>query len=167
MTAPAGREYAGFVSRAAAFVVDVVLVTFLAAGALVGAQLLGNVFGTQAREFAHSLVRIFVIAMPALLALYNAAFWGLAGRTPGMALLGVRVVTTGGWDVSWLSSLIRAVVLAYFPIGALWSLIDRRHQAVHDKLARTTVVRVAPASVHTTALRGGPAGMQPSSSEPF
>jgi uncharacterized RDD family membrane protein YckC len=35
-------------------------------------------------------------------------------------------------------------VLAYFPIGALWCLVDRRHQAIHDKLARTAVVRTAP-----------------------
>jgi uncharacterized RDD family membrane protein YckC len=33
------------------------------------------------------------------------------------------------------------VVLGYLPVVALWMLVDRRHQGVHDKLARTVVVR--------------------------
>jgi uncharacterized RDD family membrane protein YckC len=41
-------------------------------------------------------------------------------------------------------------VLAYFPIGAVWALVDGRHQAIHDKLARTVVVRVP------TPARGSP-----------
>lgn len=54
-----------------------------------------------------------------------------------MAVLGVRVVATSGHRPSWLAALVRAVVLVYFPLGATWALVDRRHQAVHDKLART------------------------------
>jgi uncharacterized RDD family membrane protein YckC len=159
MTEPAHLEYAGFVSRAVAFLVDVFLVAVIATGGLVVVQLFGAVLGGQVQELLRGVVRGLVVALPALFALYNTAFWALAGRTPGMALVGVRVVTTGGRDVSWLSALIRAVVLGFFPIGALWCLIDRRHQAVHDKLARTTVVRVAPVPAHATVVRGGSAGM--------
>jgi uncharacterized RDD family membrane protein YckC len=40
-------------------------------------------------------------------------------------------------------------VLAFLPIGALWSVVDRRGQALHDKLARTLVVRTAPRQVRS------------------
>jgi uncharacterized RDD family membrane protein YckC len=69
-----------------------------------------------------------------------------------MALLGVRVVRVDGRPVGRLAALVRAVVLAYFPIGALWFLVDSRHQGLHDKLARTAVVRL-PNSATTPAAR--------------
>ncbi len=97
---------------------------------------------------------VLLAGLPALLVSYDVVFWGLTGRTPGMALLGVRVTSTAGRPVSWTAALIRAVVLAYFPIGSLWSIVDRRHQAVHDKLARTVVVR----TVDLPAARGAQIG---------
>ncbi len=166
MTEPARSQYGGFVSRAVALVVDAVVVAVVAAGALVFVQLMGTVFGAQTRDFARAVIQLSAIILPVLMILYDSAFWALAGRTPGMALVGVRVVTTGGREVSWLSSLIRAVVLVVFPVGALWSLVDRRHQAVHDKLARTTVVRLAPVPFQPVPLRGGSAGMQPARPRP-
>ena len=36
----------------------------------------------------------YLLVLPAMFALYNALFWALAGRTPGMAVLGLRVVGT-------------------------------------------------------------------------
>jgi uncharacterized RDD family membrane protein YckC len=147
MTEPAGaRGYAGFVSRTLAFLVDAVIVTVAVFGAEIGVVLVASVFGAQARDLAHAIVPVFLIALPGVLILYSTAFWALAGRTPGMALLGIRVVRTDGGPVRWGASLIRALVLVCFPVGALWSLVDRRHQAVHDKLARTAVVWVAARS---------------------
>lgn len=162
MTGPARREYAGAVSRILAFGVDAALVAAAAVAAVVVIVLIGSVIGTTAGKLARAVAPIFIIALPVLLAGYNAVFWGLAGRTPGMALLGIRVVTTRGRPVAWLSSLIRAVVLALFPIGFLWSLVDRRHQAIHDKLGRTTVVRLGPPARQGATGRNGP-----NSSAPF
>ncbi|GAA4736177.1 RDD family protein [Phytohabitans rumicis] len=142
MTAPAHREYAGVVSRAVAYVLDALLVTVATGGAVVVVVLVGAAVSTTAGDFAQTLVPLTLAALPAVLTLYDWCFWTLAGRTPGMALLGVRVVTVDGGRVSWLAALVRAVVLAYFPVGALWAVVDRRGQGVHDKLARTTVVRV-------------------------
>jgi len=142
MTDPDRREYAGPVSRTCAFLTDAAVVTLAATGATVVIVLTGYVVDPGMRDVARELPPILVLVLPALLAGYNAFFWTLAGRTPGMAVLGVRVVTTAGRPVSWLPSLVRALVLAYFPIGAVWCLVDRRRQALHDKLARTTVVRV-------------------------
>jgi len=148
MTRPAGREYAGIISRAAAYLIDALIVTVFAIGGLLVLVLIAAVVaGAPTRDFASAAVPIWAIALPAVLAVYNGVFWTLAGRTPGMALLGVRVVTVRGRPLSWPAALVRAVVLAYFPVGALWSLVDRRSQGVHDKLARTTVVRLGEPAV--------------------
>jgi uncharacterized RDD family membrane protein YckC len=149
------REYAGVVSRAGAFLADAALVTLVAFGAVAVVALVTLVVGAQGRHLARTMVSILAIALPALLAAYGGIFWALAGRTPGMALLGLRVVSTAGRRPRWLACVIRAVVLAYFPIGSLWCLVDRRHQAIHDKLARTTVVRTASAAGAGHAALGG------------
>jgi uncharacterized RDD family membrane protein YckC len=137
------REYAGVVSRAGAFLADAAVVVVVALGAVAVVALVTLVVGAQGRHLARTMASVLAVALPALLAAYAGVFWALAGRTPGMALLGLRVVSTAGRPAHWLPCAIRAVVLAYFPIGALWCVVDRRHQAVHDKLARTTVVRTA------------------------
>jgi len=134
-------DYAGPVSRAVAFTLDGLLVAGFAIGIALGAQLFAWIIGSDLRDLARAATPVLVATLPILLVTYDLVFWGLTGRTPGMALLGVRLTTTGGRRVSWLAALIRALVLGYFPPGALWCLVDGRHQAVHDKLARTVVVR--------------------------
>ena len=104
-----------------------------------------SVVGARAHALVVAVGAAYLLVLPILFALYCTVFWALAGRTPGMALLGVRVVATRGGRPSWPSALVRAVLLAYFPLGAAWALVDRRHQAVHDKVARTVVVRVLAA----------------------
>jgi len=137
---PLDDGYAGIVSRTVAFVVDAVVVTVVAAGTVAVVQLVASVAGADWR----GLARAAAPAVPAVFAAYNFVFWGLSGRTPGMALLGLRVTSTAGRPVRWIPALIRAVVLAYLPIGSVWCLVDRRRQAVHDKLAGTVVVRPSP-----------------------
>lgn len=167
MTTPADRGYAGAVSRTLAFGLDAALVATAATGAALAILLIGSVLGTSDRELARAVAPAFAAALPALLAVYNTVFWALAGRTPGMALLGIRVVATRDRPVSWLSALVRAVVLGYFPIGALWCLVDRRSQAVHDKLARTVVVRSGGRLAAGQPDQGGLGRNRPSSSAPF
>ncbi len=151
MTAPTGAGYAGVVSRTVAFGVDAVVITAVTIGVVAGIQLIVSVVSIDLHGLVEVTSPLLVAVLPALLAFYDFVFWGLAGRTPGMALLGVRVTTTTGRPVPWRSALIRAVVLGYFPIGSLWCLVDRRHQAVHDKLARTVVVRAVPQAVVATS----------------
>jgi uncharacterized RDD family membrane protein YckC len=145
MTGAATPEYAGPVSRTLAYGFDTVLVAVTFTGGVVVTGLIASVVGARAHALVVAAGAAYLLVLPILFAFYCTVFWALAGRTPGMALLGVRVVATRGGRPSWLSALVRAVVLAYFPLGAVWALVDRRHQAVHDKLARTTVVRVLSA----------------------
>ncbi len=133
--------YAGLVSRTLAYLIDTFSVAALAGAGVTALGMVASVIGAGATELAHLLVSSYLVFLPALLALYCTLFWGLAGRTPGMALLGVRVVRTDGTPVRWLAAMIRALLLAYFPIGALWLIVDRRHQGLPDKVAMTTVVR--------------------------
>jgi uncharacterized RDD family membrane protein YckC len=151
MTTSVRAEYAGPVSRTIAYVLDTVIVAVLFTGAATVAGLVASVVGARAHDLARAAASAYLLLLPATLAFYCMLFWALAGRTPGMALLGLRVVTTRSRSLPWLSAAVRAIVLAYFPIGALWALVDRRGQAVHDKLARTVVVRMPPAATARTA----------------
>ena len=151
MIDPVPSEYAGPVSRAIAYLLDALLVCVVFTGAAAVIRLLRSVIGGRVDDLAFTATSAYLV-LAALLALYDTLFWALAGRTPGMALLGVRVVATRHRSVSWVSALVRALVLAYFPIGALWVLVDRRHQGVHDKLARTVVIRLpSPATAARVA----------------
>jgi uncharacterized RDD family membrane protein YckC len=151
MTTSVRAEYAGPVSRTIAYAIDAVMVAVLFTAAATVAGLIASVIGARAHDLARAAASAYLLVLPAMLAFYSMLFWSLAGRTPGMALLGLRVVTTGSRSLSWLSAFVRAIVLAYFPIGALWALVDRRHQAVHDKLARTVVVRAPTTATARTA----------------
>ncbi|GIE91221.1 hypothetical protein Areg01_78110 [Actinoplanes regularis] len=124
-----------------AYLIDTFTVAAVAGAAVTALGMVSAVIGAEAHQLARLLVSSYLVFLPALLALYCTVFWGLAGRTPGMALLGVRVVRADGTPVRWLAALIRALLLAYFPIGALWLIVDRRHQGLADKVAMTTVVR--------------------------
>ncbi|XVU30029.1 RDD family protein [Actinoplanes sp. CA-054009] len=136
--------YAGPVSRLIAYFVDALLVTGFGTGAIAVLALVGEVAGILVRDLQSFLAGAFALVLPAIFGVYCAVFWLLAGRTPGMALLGLRVVTSGGKPVGWVAALVRGLVLGYFPIGSAWLLVDRRHQAVHDKIARTAVLRLSP-----------------------
>ncbi|GAA0468471.1 hypothetical protein Ade02nite_79390 [Paractinoplanes deccanensis] len=136
--------YAGPVSRLLAYVVDALLITVVGTAGIAVVALIGQVAGVVVRDLGTLLAGAYAILLPAVFAVYCAVFWLLAGRTPGMALLGLRVVTAAGRPVRWFPALVRGVLLAYFPIGAAWLLVDRRHRALHDLIARTAVVRHHP-----------------------
>jgi uncharacterized RDD family membrane protein YckC len=153
MSTPAPREYAGPVSRAVAYLMDAFVVAVLCTGAAATAALITSVMGERLHDVALAAASAGLAVLPALLATYFAVFWALAGRTPGMAVLGLRVVATHHRRLSWPAALLRAFVLAYFPLGAVWALVDRRHQAIHDKVARTAVVRVPSARPVPSAAR--------------
>jgi uncharacterized RDD family membrane protein YckC len=143
MSAPVMQEYAGPVSRTVAYLMDAFVVAVLCTAVAAAAAMITSVMGARLHDATLAVASASVVLLPALLATYFATFWALAGRTPGMAVLGLRVVATRRLRLSWPAALLRALVLAYFPIGAAWALVDRRRQAVHDKVAGTAVVRAA------------------------
>ena len=87
--------------------------------------------------------------------LYFVVFWSTAGQTPGMRLMGVRVVTGSGTAPPVWRSVVRFVglVLAIIPmfLGFLPVLFDRRRRALPDYLAGTVVLSSSSGDVTDAA----------------
>lgn len=146
-------QYAGFISRTAAFLIDVVLLmialslatTF--ANALVGLFNLETLLGRfmAADTFTGALTAAIAgLAGALFVSVYGIIAWSVNGETLGHALLGLRVVRADGRRLSFGRSFMRLVGayisgLAFF-LGFLWALFDGRRQGWHDKLAGTVVV---------------------------
>jgi uncharacterized RDD family membrane protein YckC len=67
----------------------------------------------------------------------------MLGRTPGMMVMGVRVVDTSLRRPGVVRSFVRCLgysVSAILFLGFVWAVFDARHQGFHDKIARTLVV---------------------------
>jgi uncharacterized RDD family membrane protein YckC len=144
---PAPVAYAGAVSRMAAYVVDLAALSGLsAAGSAVAAYLVAVVTGHQLQLSTDR--NLAGAGLVAWWLLYFAGSWATTGRTPGMALFGLRVARADGTSVPAVSALVRAVTfplsLALFGLGFLGILVDDRRRALHDLLARTTVVYTFP-----------------------
>jgi uncharacterized RDD family membrane protein YckC len=134
-------RFGGLVSRAIALVTDAALahVAFLVIAASVGLVL------SLAGEISPGWVEGAVAAGGwfVVVALYFVAFWTTTGQTPGMRMMGLRVVTQVGAPLSVWRSLVRLVglVLAIVPLcaGFLPVLVDGKRRALQDYLAGTVV----------------------------
>ena len=138
------EDYAGFVTRAIAFAVDVALVDF---AAVIVAIVVG--LGISAFEVPDVVVTIAVavgaVAYLAWFVGYFAMFWSTTGQTPGARLMGVRVVCAHGGETVHLGRAIvrlAGMALAAIPLfaGFLLILVDDRRRGLQDRLARTVVV---------------------------
>jgi uncharacterized RDD family membrane protein YckC len=166
-------HYAGFASRLFAYVIDLII---LASTIALVALLLGSLpqiielgLGIP-REFQpKGLLRTIILfqlsgLVSILFALfYHAFFVFAAGRTPGKALVGLRVLRTDGQRVSFWQAIIRTLSYtlsgATVLLGFLLILIDDRRQALHDKLAGTYVVYAWEARPDETFLAQQIAGL--------
>jgi uncharacterized RDD family membrane protein YckC len=144
--------YAGLISRSMAYVLDALIVAVFTGVTATALGLVASVVGNVAHELSETVLSSYLKFLPFIFAFYCTLFWALAGRTPGMTVLGLRVVRFDGGPVGWTAALIRAVLLAFFPIGALWLLVDRRRQGLQDKVARTTVLRLSSPRDEVTAV---------------
>lgn len=155
-------HYAGFVSRAIAFLIDllsVVLVQFLVvliirlSSNFLGLasilnwldSMLGIGSGITSNTTVQVSIRIItVLSGVVVFNLYVATSWALVDKTLGQGLLGLRVLRTDGRRLTFPRAVRRSVgyILAALPLflGFLWVLIDDRRQGWHDKLADTVVV---------------------------
>jgi uncharacterized RDD family membrane protein YckC len=84
--------------------------------------------------------------MLVLLATYGAIMWKLKGTTVGGIVCDLKVVRIGGAPMDWGTAIIRALgcflSLVIAGLGFIWIAVDHEHQAWHDKIAGTVVVRV-------------------------
>ncbi|HEX5097454.1 MAG TPA: RDD family protein [Acidimicrobiia bacterium] len=74
---------------------------------------------------------------------YFVSGWAVAGRTLGMGLVGLRVVTKDAHAISFGAALVRMIffpTMFVFGIGAIGIVLGRRHRGFPDLTARTIVV---------------------------
>lgn len=120
---PAALPRAGLLVRIAALAIDALVIGIVVA-------------------LAHALAPAFLL----VLAGYGAVLWRLRGTTIGGTVFGLRVARTDGREVDWTTAGLRALgcFLSLLPLGLgfLWIAFDRDHQAWHDKVAGTVVLRV-------------------------
>ena len=143
MTVGRQGHYAGAVSRLVAFGADV--------GASWGLYLLGQallnwairlVTGHSYTLTNHRLVALIVLAVWAFI--YFSYQWAVSGRTLGMAVFGLQVVTREGAAIGVRQAVVRTLSLAdsllIFAI-AYWGIIfQRERRAFDDLMAGTAVV---------------------------
>ena len=149
--------YAGAVTRAVAFALDVAIVQAILFVIGVVVALIIEAFSNFNLdgdvETILGAAAVWVLA----LCVYFTAFWALTGQTPGMRALGIDVTACDGTRLSVGRSLLRLVgmVLAALPLFAGYLLIlvrdDRR--GLHDLLARSAV-RYAEQKRPARPLRG-------------
>jgi uncharacterized RDD family membrane protein YckC len=137
-------HYAGPSSRLAAYAIDAVLVSALysvvTAGVVWIVQLViaqdvdPSDLGTAASTATLTLWGFLYFSVP----------WAVSGRTPGMLFLGLRVVRRDGSPLDPGHAFLRALTLPLsfipFGLGLIGVLVGREHRALHDVLAKTTVV---------------------------
>lgn len=147
-------RYAGWVSRLVASIADVWIAVTSGTLLLAGADFLGRkAFGGGAEVDVTSPVWISVF----VLAGFGYLFLSLevAGRTPGDALVGLRVVAWDGGRLGARAAFGRTVLLPLTTltiIGPLGAVIHRDRRALHDRLTRSAVVYDwAPRPVHVPA----------------
>jgi uncharacterized RDD family membrane protein YckC len=135
-------RFAGVVTRATALAVDVALANIVV---LVGAGVV-RLFASLVGELRPERLADVLAAgaWSAAVALYFVWFWATVGQTPGMRLLGIRVLRSDGAPPSFPRALLRfaGLLLCIVPLfaGFLPVLFDRRRRGLHDMLARTEVV---------------------------
>jgi uncharacterized RDD family membrane protein YckC len=136
-------HYAGFASRFAAFVVDLVVLTGIFMLILAAINFAASIVTGQDIAFNRGNLWV-VIAYLVWGFIYFAHFWGLNGRTAGMALFGIQLLTDEGGDVSGRRGIRRTLA---FPLsflilglGFLGILLGDQRRALHDVMAGTVVV---------------------------
>jgi uncharacterized RDD family membrane protein YckC len=136
-------HYAGPVSRAAGAFVDGFLIFILFTAGAAGINLLVSaIFGVSPAEDTKGWVWIVSLATWAFF--YEVVSLAVAGKTPGKALAGLRVVSKDGSVLPMRRAIGRTLAfplsLIFFGIGFLGIVFGREHKALHDVIARTAVV---------------------------
>jgi uncharacterized RDD family membrane protein YckC len=95
--------------------------------------------------FAVSMLHPFGDFHLVVLAIYGAVMWKLRGTTVGGIVFDLHVVRVDGRPVDWETAIVRALgcflSLCIVFLGFIWIALDPNHQAWHDKIAGTVVVR--------------------------
>lgn len=141
----AGRlgNYAGGVTRLVAFAADIGASWGLFTLGVAGLAFAINLVTGKQIDLANRQI-LALIAIIIWEFVYFAYQWSLAGRTIGMAVLGIRVVATDGDPITPRQAVIRTLTLPLsfllLGLGFIGILLNKDRHALHDRLAKTVVV---------------------------
>ena len=134
-------DHAGAVSRALAFVIDGVFVNLAFTALVAIARLVDTAFGGGGGDASNFAIAVGSTAWLSLGALYLVSFWSLAGQTPGMRFVGIRL-SVGRLPLR--RSLKRFVGLGFsvvtFGIGFLGIVFREQRRAWEDRFSGTDVI---------------------------
>jgi len=140
-------ERAGFVSRAIAASIDVILVFLVVLGTVGVLWMISFIIDpmTPNTPLTPNTDRLPPTwAMMVYGYLLNLGYWTLGwatgGRTIGNLIMGVRVVNFKGDRVRWFGAFVRALFCTFFPIGLLWVIVSGQNRSVQDLVLRTNVI---------------------------
>ena len=152
------QPYAGLVTRAVAFALDVAIVDaiLIVIGVVVG--LIISAFGEFAPDLSLGEVALGIAGWAVAFTAYFVTFWSLTGQTPGMRAFGIKLVPVNGDRIRPLQGLVRVagMLAAAIPLfaGYFLILVQNRRQGLQDLIARTLVLyveRERPAAPHRRA----------------
>lgn len=141
---------AGFWIRLLAYFVDdlVVGVLIIATISLVKVAVrLGEAVAGVPEGQADTLFTVAWVGLPVIVSgLYQTLFVGWRGQTPGKILLKLKIVRTSGAEVGYGRAFLRWLgrILSFFlfGVGFLMIAFTKERQGLHDKIARTYVIRL-------------------------
>jgi uncharacterized RDD family membrane protein YckC len=137
------RHYAGSVTRFTAYAIDFIVSSGLFAIALAAISYAAEVITGHSIAWNNHDV-ITGIAYACWYLLYFGYSWATSGRTPGMAVLGLRVIRADGAELDPWRGIVRALAFPlsflFFGLGFLGILVQREHRALHDFIAGTVVI---------------------------
>jgi uncharacterized RDD family membrane protein YckC len=140
--------YAGVVTRALALAIDAVAVNgvLLLISAAIALVVSGLTSGNQSAS--GGAIALGAGAWVAIACAYLALFWALTGRTPGMAFLGLRVLSLEGEYLTARQAMRRVVGFAVsalcLMLGFLSVLVEERRRGWHDRSAGSVVLYADP-----------------------
>lgn len=145
-----GVEFGEFGPRLVAYLIDAAIVGALIVGTmLVWAMLafFGGQMRTDSMDPGAWVTLAIVLAAVTVFGLgYFPWFWSRTGATPGMKMMGLRVVRDAdGGPISGGQAILRLVgywvsgLVLY--LGYIWILVDKRRRGWHDLIAGTVVIK--------------------------
>ena len=104
-------DYCGAVSRLAAFALDLVIGSFLFTLALAAVDFSISIVIGHSVHWSRSGSVVVAAISVAWLFVYFAYCWATTGKTPGMVLLGIRVVRADGAHAEPWRAVVRTLIL--------------------------------------------------------
>ncbi len=130
------KKYAGFWIRLLATIIDGIILSIL-----------GRIlFGSETANMQDGTANVSFTGWQTLVPiLYTIGFWGVLSTSPGKMLFGLKIVNEKGEKLSWKTAIIRYLgyIVSWITlgIGFLWIAFDKKKQGLHDKIAKTYVVK--------------------------